>query len=414
MAAWAVGPTAPQLAAFQALAGGNTQWPVYRVETGSLVADGKLAEPQWESAYKIYMSAEWMWALRYTGYEKDALTRWRMLYDDEALYIACEFFDDVHMVDSTGAEPWTYNDGLEITLFPQNVVVPLADTLIYSRPFLRFLRRFTDKEGLFGFAGNAWVPRDPGRYGWAEPEPEGSDRLGGVVCRAQRMFGSCPAYGYPGAWVMEIRIPLKAFINMDTGVQDGQIFKMNYAFTDDDSVRKIDPYVVKASAHRYPAWWGSDTTQSVYRFCPTFMLAGFKGNSSSPRFNPPLESDLYCTVPPQVLPHAYELAIYQALAVCSNGVENKIEWRGNSGLLIASPNPFRSASEIRFTIPGQEAAFKVFDMRGLVVRDLGLSGTGRVFWDGRNSSGLSVAPGNYVLRMDAGKESRNLKLTVMK
>ncbi len=69
------------------------------------------------------------------------------------------------------------------------------------------------------------------------------------------------------------------------------------------------------------------------------------------------------------------------------------------------PNPFQSATEIRFSLP--EAAgtrLHVFDLRGRLVRELldgsdQPAGEHRVQWDGRDASGRTVSPGVYFYRL---------------
>jgi hypothetical protein len=191
---------------------------------------------------------------------------------------------------------------------------------------------------------------------------------------------------------------------------EGRKFKMNLAFTDDDTPTKNDLYGVYSTAHRYHLWWAGDTTQAMYRFCPTFMLAGFKQGGTMPRYVIPDEINLYCGTPPAVFEEYIE-----GTFVCPGGsdIEDALLPAGGRTLLTAFPNPFRGASEIRFAAPGY-AALRIFDARGLLIRDFGTVHTGRITWDGRNYSGAPVAPGSYVLRLDAKNESRNLKLTVIR
>ena len=73
----------------------------------------------------------------------------------------------------------------------------------------------------------------------------------------------------------------------------------------------------------------------------------------------------------------------------------------------AYPNPFREQTTIRLhASPGVRAGIEIFDVTGRRIRshDLGVAGSADVewVWDGREESGLGVAPGAYHVRATIG------------
>jgi hypothetical protein len=75
---------------------------------------------------------------------------------------------------------------------------------------------------------------------------------------------------------------------------------------------------------------------------------------------------------------------------------------------VATPNPFRSSTTIRFSAPaGKAAALTIFDVTGRAVRT-GIEGTGaetRTFaWDGLDDAGRPVASGTYFYRLNVGED----------
>jgi len=85
---------------------------------------------------------------------------------------------------------------------------------------------------------------------------------------------------------------------------------------------------------------------------------------------------------------------------------------GSHLTLLAGPNPFREATEIRFRAGGStEASLLVFGPDGSLVRRLAGwpaagSGDGSIRWDGRDEEGRRVAAGTYFLRLAAGGDEQ--------
>ncbi len=85
-------------------------------------------------------------------------------------------------------------------------------------------------------------------------------------------------------------------------------------------------------------------------------------------------------------------------------------------LLAAAPNPFRSATELRFSL-GSPAPYRleVIDAAGRRVRSfegMGRAGLNAVRWDGREDSGDAAAPGVYWYRL-AGVPAQEVRRTVL-
>ena len=81
---------------------------------------------------------------------------------------------------------------------------------------------------------------------------------------------------------------------------------------------------------------------------------------------------------------------------------------GTRMLSLASPNPFHGATQVSYSIPGDEAAsvsLGVFDASGRLVRSLvdaqQTAGTHTVTWDGRDQIGSAVPGGIYFYVLDA-------------
>jgi len=87
--------------------------------------------------------------------------------------------------------------------------------------------------------------------------------------------------------------------------------------------------------------------------------------------------------------------------------------------LTAHPNPFNPRLEIRYTA-NQTGLLRlqVFDVRGRLVRTLVNGSTpeseGRMFWDGLNDQGRSVASGVYQLKLESGGSLVERRVTLIR
>lgn len=87
-------------------------------------------------------------------------------------------------------------------------------------------------------------------------------------------------------------------------------------------------------------------------------------------------------------------------------------------LAVPRPNPFAGAASLSFSLATEsEATLAVYDLRGARVRTLATgrqaAGEHAVRWDGRDEGGRAVAPGVYLVRLDAGATHDVAKLVRM-
>ncbi len=83
------------------------------------------------------------------------------------------------------------------------------------------------------------------------------------------------------------------------------------------------------------------------------------------------------------------------------------------------PNPFNPNTAIPFNLKENSAvSLKIYNNRGQEVRSFDLgdlkAGYHQIGWDGRDSGGQPLASGIYHIRMQAGKESYQVKAVLMK
>ncbi|MGH2569725.1 MAG: S8 family serine peptidase, partial [bacterium] len=79
-----------------------------------------------------------------------------------------------------------------------------------------------------------------------------------------------------------------------------------------------------------------------------------------------------------------------------------------------TPNPFRDATEVRYTVPEPAGVrIEVYDVRGRLVRALVdrpvSAGEFRATWDGRDGAGRPASPGIYFVRLTAPGVERTVK-----
>ncbi len=84
-----------------------------------------------------------------------------------------------------------------------------------------------------------------------------------------------------------------------------------------------------------------------------------------------------------------------------------------------NPNPFARRTTINYSLPGpMHVRLAVYDVRGRRVRTLvdGSKGAGLQAeqWDGRDQRGIEVGSGVYFIRLDAGSETRMIKVMRIK
>jgi hypothetical protein len=87
-------------------------------------------------------------------------------------------------------------------------------------------------------------------------------------------------------------------------------------------------------------------------------------------------------------------------------------------LFAAFPNPFNPSTTIAIDCPTRSRiVLRVYDLGGRCVRELlneEREGRISVRWDGRNTEGLSVASGLYLLHLQTGRESRTISCALIR
>ena len=83
------------------------------------------------------------------------------------------------------------------------------------------------------------------------------------------------------------------------------------------------------------------------------------------------------------------------------------------------PNPFNPSTTIRFALPRESnVKLVVYDMTGAVVKtvlnDVLGAGNKETVWDGTNNSGVKVATGMYIYRLQAGDFTATKKMLLLK
>jgi hypothetical protein len=110
--------------------------------------------------------------------------------------------------------------------------------------------------------------------------------------------------------------------------------------------------------------------------------------------------------------------------VIENGTATAISLDGNTvpreiALSQNYPNPFNPTTTISYQLPvAEKVTLRVFDMLGREVKTLVngdvQAGTHTAVWNGTNNSGIQVASGVYVYKLQAGKMQLNKKMTLMR
>jgi hypothetical protein len=83
------------------------------------------------------------------------------------------------------------------------------------------------------------------------------------------------------------------------------------------------------------------------------------------------------------------------------------------------PNPFNPSTEIRFDIPEAiPVQLKIYNILGqhvaTLVDHVANAGAFRIYWDGKNASGVDVASGMYLYRLKAGNFVDAKKMVLMR
>lgn len=107
------------------------------------------------------------------------------------------------------------------------------------------------------------------------------------------------------------------------------------------------------------------------------------------------------------------------LSKLENGISDNSEVIRDYALYPAYPNPFNPSTIIAFDLPEtQHVTLEIFDISGRKIRTLVdqtvNAGRHQVSWDGHNETGMLVASGVYVYRLQAGDFVQSHKLMLLK
>lgn len=86
----------------------------------------------------------------------------------------------------------------------------------------------------------------------------------------------------------------------------------------------------------------------------------------------------------------------------------------------AYPNPFRSSTNIQFTIPGREKVrLEIYDLKGSLVNslidsDFMEAGSYKTTWDGTNNLGETLKSGIYLAKFTTGNYMKTIKISYSK
>lgn len=86
--------------------------------------------------------------------------------------------------------------------------------------------------------------------------------------------------------------------------------------------------------------------------------------------------------------------------------------------IASSPNPFHKATHVTYRVPSAaKVKLSVYDMQGKLVKNLVneyQSGQKSVKWDGTDSRGRLVSDGMYLVRLNAGSQTKQQRIVMMK
>jgi hypothetical protein len=412
-------PTPAELAAFQDLASTTnhpTAWPIVKVEDGSITLDGKLDDAAWGRAKRFFTTGEWFWNDKtttmpwlYSGL-MDFIAIWRVLYDSKNMYVSCEFFDDKHRVGS-GTDPWNRVDAVELTVKLPDISVGGMGAATILSPTYRIWRRFTATPGNIGMKDTVRYPGSITGTGWRATEPEGSSRLGGIACAAAPISNAAVRAEFPGAWAMEIKIPLIGSAvdsnNMPVPiVVDGKAFKMNLRIFDQDDTTITADNFTNVGTNRFAVPWYYKVVTLESANYPTFIFAG--GNASNP-YPLPDEPNLYCGMTADNYEYL-TLRLYTLATETPQGV-----FPASTGVIGVFPSPLIVDGNLEFNLEKADmAGLRVFNARGALAMDAGTRyfAAGRNLW--RFNSRDKLAPGIYVLRLAAGGREFTKQISVVR
>jgi hypothetical protein len=90
-----------------------------------------------------------------------------------------------------------------------------------------------------------------------------------------------------------------------------------------------------------------------------------------------------------------------------------------TGIDLAFPNPFTQQTSVQLSLAKAcRVKLAAYDLSGRLVRMLMdgemEAGTRAITWDGRSDAGVRLAPGAYVLRLEAGEIAQSRRLSIVR
>ena len=87
---------------------------------------------------------------------------------------------------------------------------------------------------------------------------------------------------------------------------------------------------------------------------------------------------------------------------------------GINGIVSSSPNPFNPTTTIHYSIPNPSPVqVNIYNLQGHLIRNLNLI-AGSVVWNGQDPTGMGVASGTYIVRINVGERVMSKRIVLMK
>jgi hypothetical protein len=181
------------------------------------------------------------------------------------------------------------------------------------------------------------------------------------------------------------------------------------------------------SASNPPEWIIMDFDTTLTRrdnSTPIWLCAQFSNGASGPGIgsdqDPPFDLKSYWTSDLSTWNLFGEDWFMRVVHIPATGVAEDANFRAglSTRLYQNSPNPFRNATTIKFSLSlPVHASLKVYDTSGSLVKTLEAgtmdAGVHTVMWDGTNELGSEVGGGVYFCKLSAGGYNLTNKMVVM-
>jgi len=343
---------------------------------------------------------------------------WRVLYDDQFLYLSCEYFDDYHF-EGDAALGWESTDAAELSFL--DPLISLQDIKANVKGPVskaRFFRKFSEKSGVaYEIACfSATSGNDTLISGVAE---EGSPLVLGMVCKALPITDPGILKNCSAPWFLEIRIPLANLSKSSLGASE--LLRMNLKVHDAEKNSQKYP-VSAAGLDRYPLWQnfvvaGTAETLSIKDsvIMPAFVFSDArvlaKSAVNTVAWPLPDEKNLYCG-------NSW-LGTYQpkSEALFSRTPFTRIETLVPTSYLVsgiaAIPNPTTPSGVVRLSAPfSGPIRWTIFSSTGALVY---LADKSEPFvWDFKSNGGRVLAQGTYMVKAQGLGQSATRTIIIQK